>query len=93
MICKYISLKSNSFSNLEHSQVNWFQPVLFEHTKIGSSDEAVTPPYRETKFETVGIIIGSVVAVLFLGFCLVDVLCCKMNDSGNRLEILTNGDM
>ncbi len=52
------------------------------HDVLGSSDDPVTPPYRETKFEAIGIIIGSVVGVLILGFCLVDLLCCKMNDAG-----------
>jgi len=44
----------------------------------------VTPPYRETKFETMGIIIGSIVAFLIVAFCVVDVMCCKMNKAGQK---------
>ena len=53
-----------------------------EKNETGSSDDLVTPPYRETKFETLGIIIGSIVALLLVGFCLVDIMCCKMNKAG-----------
>jgi large-conductance mechanosensitive channel len=50
----------------------------------------VTEPYRETKFETIGIIIGSVVAFLIVAFCVVDVMCCKMNNTGNPFPDLTS---
>ena len=48
---------------------------------LGSGDFSTLPPFQETSVP-LGAIIGAIVAILLLGFILVDLTCFKINQTG-----------
>ena len=48
---------------------------------LGSGDYSTLPPFQEAAIP-VGAIIGAIVAILLLGFILVDLTCFKINQTG-----------
>ena len=51
------------------------------HCTLGSGDYATMPPFTESSIP-IGLIIGVIVAILLLGFILVDLACFKINRQG-----------